>query len=103
MRLIDENGTGFIYAVSASGTTGKTGGFGDQHTAYFEKLAASQLQNPHLVGFGISNAAGFRQATRFADGGIVGSAFIKTLTTPTPESLKEKIDGFVQGLKSQGD
>jgi tryptophan synthase alpha chain len=37
------------------------------------------LKNPQIVGFGISNNEIFKQATRYAKGAIIGSAFVKHL------------------------
>jgi tryptophan synthase alpha chain len=36
------------------------------------------LQSPQVIGFGINNKETFNQATQFAKGAIIGSAFIKT-------------------------
>ena len=37
------------------------------------------LEKPTLIGFGISNRATFKEACNFANGAIIGSAFIKVL------------------------
>lgn len=81
IRLIDEASDGFIYMVSTASTTGAREGFGAEQQAYFERIAGMQLKNPQIVGFGISNAETFRQATALAKGAIIGSAFIKHLST----------------------
>lgn len=78
---IDSVSNGFIYMVSSASTTGAKVGFGDEQTAYFERIAKMKLKNPQIVGFGISNNETFTQATKFAKGAIIGSAFIKHLTT----------------------
>ena len=39
------------------------------------------LKNPQIVGFGIKDEETFKQATKTAKGAIIGSAFIKHLTT----------------------
>jgi len=80
IRELDEASKGFIYMVSSASTTGKTSGFAEEQISYFNKVDALQLKNPQIVGFGISNAETFSQATRKAKGAIIGSAFIKTLT-----------------------
>jgi tryptophan synthase alpha chain len=38
------------------------------------------LKNPQIIGFGISDNETFTQATKYAKGAIIGSAFIKHLT-----------------------
>jgi tryptophan synthase alpha chain len=46
---------------------------------YLQKLKALSLQNPVLVGFGIYNKSTFDAVCQLADGGIIGSAYIKAL------------------------
>ena len=91
IRQIDENSDGFIYMVSSASTTGAKTGFGDEQTAYFNRIANMQLSNPQIVGFGISNAHTFEQATAYAKGAIIGSAFIKHLTETGVESIPDFI------------
>ena len=78
IRLVDNLSTGFIYAVSSSSTTG-----GDKDfllsDSYLQKLEQLQLKNPVLVGFGIKDKQSFDTATKYAAGGIIGSAYIKAL------------------------
>ena len=78
LRKLDGLSTGFLYAVSSSSTTG-----GDKQMAdvseYLKKLQSMQLKNPVLVGFGIKDKATFETACQYADGAIIGSAFIKAL------------------------
>ena len=79
IRMIDEISHGFIYMVSSSSTTGTREGFGEDQLEYFRRIGGMQLKNPRLVGFGISNAVTFNQACEYANGAIIGSAFIKAL------------------------
>ena len=76
---IDGASEGFIYMVSSASTTGAQKGFGQEHTAYFNRIAEMSLVTPQIVGFGISSAEDFNTATAHAKGAIIGSAFIKTL------------------------
>jgi tryptophan synthase alpha chain len=41
---------------------------------------ATFIKNPQIIGFGISDAETFSAATTYANGAIIGSAFIKMLT-----------------------
>jgi tryptophan synthase alpha chain len=78
IKKLDSLSTGFLYAVSSSSTTGS-----DKKTAnpdeYLRKLKNLNLQNPVLVGFGIKDKASFDAVCQLADGGIIGSAYIKAL------------------------
>jgi tryptophan synthase alpha chain len=76
---IDELSRGFIYMVSSSSVTGSRQGFSDDQMSYFERVSKMKLKNPCLTGFGISDHNTFINASRFTRGGIIGSAFIKTL------------------------
>ena len=78
IRKIDALSTGFIYAVSSSSTTGKDKNFSDVEL-YLQKLQQMELKNPVLVGFGIKDKATFESACKYANGAIIGSAYIKAL------------------------
>ncbi len=80
--LADKLSGGFLYAVSSSSTTGGTAGIEAQQP-YFEKLLAMRLKNPVLIGFGIKDKESFDYACRFANGAIIGSAYIKALSNTT--------------------
>ncbi|MCC6953931.1 MAG: tryptophan synthase subunit alpha [Deltaproteobacteria bacterium] len=79
VREIDSSVNGFLYAVSVSGVTGATGGFGEAQLSYFKRLSDLDLRNPVIVGFGIHDAPTFSGATAHSAGGIVGTAFIRHL------------------------
>lgn len=75
---LDSLSSGFLYAVSSSSTTGsdKTNASPE---AYLKKLKDLSLKNPVLVGFGIKDKVSFDTICQHADGGIIGSAYIKAL------------------------
>ena len=80
IRYIDSVSNGFIYMVSSASVTGSSSGFGEEQTNYFKRIADMKLKNPQIVGFGISDNETFTQATQYAKGAIIGSAFIKYIT-----------------------
>jgi tryptophan synthase alpha chain len=97
IRKIDGESNGFIYAVSASSTTGAKNDFSDDQLSYFEKLQGFKLKNPFLIGFGISDRNTFSKASSFGAGAIVGSAFISLLKESKDQ--KSDIEMFVKKLK----
>src|SRR5690606_1961464 len=97
IRKIDDLSTGFIYLLSSSATTGKNLAVSESTDAYFARIQAMQLTNPVVIGFGISDRNAFVRATDFADGAIVGSAFVRLLGEP---DYREKIPAFVRQLKA---
>lgn len=91
IRLIDQHTDGFIYLVSSASTTGAQQSFGEDKQDYFRRVAAMNLRNPLLVGFGISNRVTLEAATAHTNGAIIGSKFIQLLgEKETPdEAVKE--------------
>lgn len=79
IRQIDALSRGFIYMVSNSSITGAKKEITQKQLDYFHRIHAMQLQNPRLIGFGISSHETFRTACQYAHGAIIGSAFIRTL------------------------
>ena len=92
---IDSITKGFIYMVSSAAVTGNASGFGDIQEKYFKKISTMNLKNPQIVGFGIHDKTTFEQATKFAKGAIIGSAFIKNLS----EKGVASIATFMKNLK----
>ena len=95
IRYIDSISNGFIYMVSSASTTGAQSGFGNEQTLYFKRIAEMNLNNPQIVGFGVSNKETFMQATQYSNGAIIGSAFIKYLTNQGISS----INSFIKSIK----
>src|SRR5579859_5982727 len=99
IKKIDAVSNGFIYAVSASSTTGASGEFTPEQENYFKRLQGMKLQNPFLIGFGVSNKTSFDKACQFGAGAIVGSAFIRVLKTA--RDLTKEISNFAREIKGQ--
>lgn len=97
VKKIDALSDGFLYLVSSSSTTGGEKSVVMDVDAYTKRIAALNLKNPLMVGFGISDADSFQKATKNTQGAIVGSAFIKLLTKNGKSS--EAINTFVKELK----
>lgn len=95
IRFIDSVSNGFIYMVSSASVTGSQSGFGNTQEDYFKRIATMNLKNPQIVGFGINNRETFTQATQYAKGAIIGSAFIKNLTENGVSSIGEFVGGII--------
>lgn len=95
IEFIDSVSQGFIYMVSSASVTGSTSGFSEDTREYFQRVSHMNLKNPQVIGFGISDENSFKQATKFASGAIIGSAFIKHLTA----TGTHKIEEFIQGIR----
>ena len=91
IRYIDKVSKGFIYMVSSASVTGAKNSFGATQEDYFKRINGMHLKNPQVVGFGISNSETYQAATRFSQGAIIGSAFIKFLEEKGVEAIPEFI------------
>ena len=85
--------------VSNASITGAKKEITKGQLAYFERIAAMQLKNPRLIGFGISNHKTYQTACRYANGAIIGSAFIKALAQEG--DLENIIPEFVQMVRGE--
>lgn len=97
IRLIDAHTSGFIYMVSSAATTGAQQSFDERKQAYFRRINEMGLQNPRLVGFGISNKATYDAAAAYASGAIIGSKFVQFLRSES--SPEAAVDKLLEALK----
>ena len=95
IQKIDALTNGFIYMVSSSATTGKNLSLSQVTEDYFSRVAAMELKNPAMIGFGISDQASFDKACQYAKGAIIGTAFVKAIESG---DLKENIQDFMKGF-----
>jgi tryptophan synthase alpha chain len=98
IREIDRISKGFVYMVSSSAVTGTRGNFQDDQLLYFTRVNKMTLTNPRLIGFGISNHETFIRSAKYANGGIIGSAFVKALGSN--RDMLRNINEFIQGIRS---
>ena len=104
IKEIDGNSNGFIYMVSSASVTGAKKGVSDSQVTYFERIKTLGLKNPTMIGFGISDNDSFKKACAYANGAIIGSAFINLLTKlhHKKADLKEGVGEFVNQVKGKG-
>lgn len=97
VRKLDELSSGFLYAVSSSATTGKDKDF-NAVEKYLQRLQSMQLKNPVLVGFGIKDKETFQSACKYANGAIIGTAFIQALKEGTDVNVitKKFLNNIIQ-------
>ncbi len=97
IKLIDEKTNGFIYMVSSAAVTGAKKGLSAAQLAYFERVNKLNLNNPALIGFGIGDHESYVETCKYADGAIIGSAFVKLLGEA--KDLHGEIKTFIQSVK----
>lgn len=93
---IDRYCSGFIYVVSSYSITGAGKSILDSES-YFNRIESMKLNNPRMIGFGITNQENFRYACQHSNGAIIGTAFIKALGEEN--SLEENIKQFVGKIR----
>lgn len=95
IKKLDSLSTGFLYAVSSSSITGTEKNFSAVEM-YLNRLQDMHLKNPILVGFGIKDKATFQAACRYANGAIIGSAYINALQNGS--TIGENSRKFLQSV-----
>lgn len=94
MQTIAEVSKGFVYLVSTSSTTGNKQLQEDALRDYSQKFA--NINTNKLIGFGISSKQSFETACKYANGAIIGSAFVKFICT---EEKISQISEFISSIK----
>jgi len=97
INLADKLSNTFVYVVSASSVTGTTLSVEQKMIDYFNRIKNMNLKNPILVGFGISNKTAFDVTCQFANGCIIGSAFIRALNNT--DNIKHSVKQFINSIK----
>ncbi len=100
IEAIARQSQGFIYLVSVTGVTGMRAQIQDRVKDLLIDLR-SVTDKPIGVGFGISGVEQARQMMNWgADAAIVGSAFVKLLTTGSPSEGLQAITELCRELKA---
>lgn len=96
LKLIAQSSTGFIYAVSRTGITGT-----QSQVSNDAQLLAKRIRKfsklPIALGFGISNAAQFREVCGYADAAVIGSAIVKLIEQSKGQEAN-KVKSFIASL-----
>jgi tryptophan synthase alpha chain len=97
IKKLDALSSGFLYAVSSSSTTGNKKDF-DEVEKYLQRLQNMQLKNPVQVGFGIKDKQSFESACKYANGAIIGTAYIKAIedATDVEQATKEFLETIIE-------
>lgn len=78
LRLVADSTRGFVYAASTMGVTGARSAVGSRAAELVGRLRAV-TDKPIAVGLGVSTGAQAAEVAQYADGVIVGSAFVRCL------------------------
>lgn len=103
-RIADicKQATGFVYCVSSLGVTGERSSVSADVRGLVEAVKR-HTDLPACVGFGVSTAAQASELAAYADGVIVGSAFVRRIEAAQSQidlSVTEEVVQFTSELKS---
>jgi len=96
IKKIDSYTESFIYMVASSSITGAKGEISQQQIDYFKRIKSMNLQSKLIIGFGISDRQTFSTACQYANGAIIGSAFINALA----DNGINHINSFIAQIRS---
>lgn len=92
-----EQAGGFIYCVSLTGVTGARDGLSKGVENLVERIRI-HTNLPVLVGFGVSQKKDVEMISKFADGAVVGSAFLDHIANSTEGSEISSAGEFIEGI-----
>lgn len=103
LAKITAAGSGFVYAASLMGVTGTRASVGAQAQDLVRRTRAT-TELPVCVGLGVSNPEQAAEVASFADGVIVGSAFVKRLLDAPDQAaglvaVRELAAGLAEGVR----
>lgn len=92
VKMLTQESSGFVYAVTMTGTTGKNVAVPPEVLEYFERVKGVSPV-PVCAGFGIRSREQVEKLAPYVDGVIVGSALVETL------ERGEDPGAFLRGLR----
>ncbi len=98
LRMISEQGTGFVYTVSTMGITGERSSLDAAARTLTERLRAAGTDLA-CVGIGISTAEHVATTLEYADGAIVGTVFVRALRDGGVPGLTAAVQDLATGTR----
>ena len=103
MKIISNNTRGFTYLVSVTGVTGERNKMENRVENLISKLKEIST-NPVAVGFGISSPEHVNRVRKWgADGVIIGSAFVKRISSSNEKEVVNQIGDFCNEMRKAAD
>ncbi|WP_288261956.1 tryptophan synthase subunit alpha [uncultured Prochlorococcus sp.] len=103
MKKISNHTSGFTYLVSVTGVTGERNKMENRVENLIAKLKEINT-NPIAVGFGISTPEHVNKVLEWgADGVIIGSAFVKRISSSSEKEVVNLVGDFCKEMRSAAD
>lgn len=99
LKTVVQSSRGFVYTVSTMGVTGARHEVDAAARTLVARLREAGVEHA-CVGLGISTADQVRSVLEYADGAIVGSAFVSALADGGLDALAEKARELAGGARS---
>ena len=104
IALVDQQSSGFVYAVALIGLTGANLDGGDFVGEYLNRARGIVKKNKLLAGFGIRTGEDANALSTYCDGVIVGSAFLTDVVAawqsyPSMEAKRKAVRDFVERVR----
>ncbi|WP_084129771.1 tryptophan synthase subunit alpha [Demequina sp. NBRC 110055] len=101
MQLTADASRGFVYATSLMGVTGERASVGDAAADVVARTREAGAERV-CVGLGVSTGRQAAEVARFADGVIVGSAFVKAMGDAGDlKALRVKVEELAAGVRGE--
>lgn len=98
IEVVGRTNRGFVYAASTMGVTGTRTAVGDRAEQLVERVRrATDL--PVCVGLGVSDGDQAAEVAAYADGVIVGSAFVRALDEGGPDAVRDLAADLAAGVR----
>ena len=88
---------GFVYAVSTMGITGARDDLDQNAKKVVAQVRTQSADSMTAVGIGVSTASQVKEINKYADGAIVGSAFVRAYQDGGIEALRAKVAELAKG------
>jgi tryptophan synthase alpha chain len=103
LKIVTNKVTGFVYAASLMGVTGTRTEVSSRAEELVKRIRV-HTQLPVAVGLGVSTSEQAHEVARFADGVIVGSAFVKAILeqpdlSKAVAAVIQLSKGFARGVR----
>ena len=102
LEAIAAHASGFVYAISRVGITGKQQSMTADAAALVARIrrwTGPGVGLPVAVGFGISTAEHVAQVAEFADAAVIGSAIVELIERSDRGAAPETVARFIKGLR----
>ncbi|WP_185861455.1 tryptophan synthase subunit alpha [Blattabacterium cuenoti] len=96
--MLSKISDGFLYIVSSVSTTGSMNFFGQEQISFFERIKELSIDTPKLIGFGIKDKKTFDLSCQYANGGIIGSSFIQSLSLDK-NKLDQSVTKYIKSIR----